>query len=432
MNKALLTLAAAVYSSVCLSQEIKSVSGKFSDGATGEYSYYEDEGGERVKHGYFYYERKGYNGVGSYGQNTLVQLSGNYKDGKPDSIWTEKYIEYRAGWTGATSHYDANQRKRILDGFVINNSTEVVEETIMKCGFSNGLPNGSYELKTYALKNGKSKKIKDVRATFKNGMLIGRYSYSSTEYQVTGNYDSLGFKQGMWTQVGSESTRNYAYVDSYIKSMSERRKNDGSLVKNYTNHKVKSIETILNKGYFPDTTGKDPSGYFFSLSIDPQMYEDDYMPIEIDALNKTKHLNIERVYKPQGANLFRKYSLLKTDSLVKNNILIGRWTSYIDSTTNIEVELKDFQENYYGYKLNGILHYNGKEFPFDQSVSLSDAERFKFNINVGDISGSAGEYEGDDGEIYQSKKIFLQFMDGYIVADLKVKRTEKSVILFKN
>lgn len=74
-------------------QTLKTYSGVY-EGGKATYTYYEDENGERVKHGKFSYSNvnKGI-GVGggmSVSYATTISASGNYKDGLKDGKWTYK------------------------------------------------------------------------------------------------------------------------------------------------------------------------------------------------------------------------------------------------------------------------------------------------------------------------------------------------------
>ena len=152
-------------------QTIKQYSGQFGAGS-GQYSYYEDQRGERIKHGKFFYVENSVQGIGTYSEKLNFSVSGNFKNGLHDGDWTEKYIQLRGGWTGALTHYDPVGRRYVLDGYTINNNKDIAVESIVKCHFSNGKLSGNYSSETFKMKDNKPVLEKSVKAQFYNGHLM--------------------------------------------------------------------------------------------------------------------------------------------------------------------------------------------------------------------------------------------------------------------
>lgn len=112
---------------VSVGQTLKTYSGLY-EGGRATYTYYEDENGERVKHGKFTYN-KGNKGIGvgsgsmrgvNVSYTTTVSASGNYKNGVKNGTWTYKNRTASGSYTFANFSAVINYVDGSMEGTLTN------------------------------------------------------------------------------------------------------------------------------------------------------------------------------------------------------------------------------------------------------------------------------------------------------------------------
>lgn len=157
---------------VSVGQTLKTYSGLY-EGGKATYTYYEDENGERVKHGKF-----------TYSYATTLSASGNYKDGIKDGKWIYK-----------------NKTT------VINYVDGSMEGTLTNAG------------KTFQMKNnritGRVKKIDNSR---------------DENLTISGQFDEEGFPDGTWTKSYESDGNLYIDTEKYVHGLliAKQRKNEST------------------------------------------------------------------------------------------------------------------------------------------------------------------------------------------------------------
>ena len=199
-------------------QTLKTYSGLYEDGKAA-YTYYEDENGERVKHGKYTYNRR--DAIATY------NVTGNYKDNRKDGKWTYKET--------------ANGNKvNITRMLVIDYANGAMEGGI---DFSIAGNNGSTYTKHYQMSHNRvigAISEKDKIAT------------SLPEaYALTGQFDNEGFPDGIWTQNYEKNGSHFIDTEKYV---------HGILVARQTKN---------------ESTGKIERSKFY---IDPQKFVAAYSP----------------------------------------------------------------------------------------------------------------------------------------------------------
>lgn len=180
ISTVLMTL--AVQASV--GQTLKTYSGLYEDGKA-TYTYYEDENGERVKHGTFSYN-KGNKGIGVGGgmavsYATTISASGNYKNGIKDGKWT--YKNKTAG--GSITFADFSAVVNYVDGRMdgpLNNSGTI------------------FQMKNNRI-TGHVKKVKKTQ---------------NEDWSLSGQFDEEGFPDGIWTKNYKSYGNLYVDTEKYV------------------------------------------------------------------------------------------------------------------------------------------------------------------------------------------------------------------------
>ena len=116
---------------VSVGQTLKTYSGLYEDGKA-TYTYYEDENGERVKHGKFTYNKTdkglGVGGGMAVSYATTISASGNYKNGMKDGKWICKFF-LCGNHSGFFSQKPSSDRvKALVVGYDEKNNIYKLEE----------------------------------------------------------------------------------------------------------------------------------------------------------------------------------------------------------------------------------------------------------------------------------------------------------------
>lgn len=169
---------------VSIGQTLKTYSGLYKNGKA-TYTYYEDENGERVKHGKFTYNKvdKGI-GVGG-GMNisyaTTISASGNYKNGVKDGTWTYKNKTAGGGITFADFSAVINYADGRMEG-TLNNAGTI-----------------------FQMKNNRiTGQVKKVMKT------------QNEDWTLTGQFDEEGFPDGTWTKNYKSYGNLYEDTEKYV------------------------------------------------------------------------------------------------------------------------------------------------------------------------------------------------------------------------
>ena len=204
----LFTLSMAAVSS--MGQTIKTYSGLYEDGKA-TYSYYEDENGERVKHGKFTYNKtqKGVGvGVGAIGGASISYTgtdfaSGNYKDGIKDGTWT-----YKSKVTGG---------KIVFGNFaaVINYVNGRMEGTL------------NYDGKIYQMKNNR---------------ITGQVKKSDEDWTISGQFDEDGFPDGTWTKKYQSGGNLYVDTEKYVHGLLIDKQTKNESTREITKYEFKYVD----------------------------------------------------------------------------------------------------------------------------------------------------------------------------------------------
>ncbi len=416
-------------------QEVKTYKGKFQNGS-GYYSYYEDSEGNRVKHGDFYYEKQGYMGIGSYGQNTLSVVSGKFKNGRNDGVWIERYIEFRAGWTGALSHWDENKRQYVLDGFTVNNNKDVDLETIMKCRFFDGKLDGAYELQTYKTRDGKPVLIESIKAKYGYGVLIGRFSLHNQNNKVNGKFDADGNLDSVWTNIEYKKIRQLTFDHGYMKSMVVRSKGEGILLHRFDNLKVNYFDSLPFWGFTEDTIENQEEDRNKQVIQIASNFKGDHLPIYTKPLEKTEFLNLDGTYNyhlTTASIPYRSFDGYTNDSILINHPMIATW-SYNDPTASMKFTMDSiWNEGHPYYLASGKFSYKDKIYKFNKvQIKLDDLYNRSIPFGTYDFVMDNNEAEVEDEE--KEERISLKFnvYEKVISAYVLIGKSEKSLFLFRD
>ena len=200
-------------------QTLKTYSGLYEDGKA-TYTYYEDENGERVKHGKYTYNRRDVI-IGTY------DVTGNYKNNRKDGKWTYK---------------------------VTGNGNNVKITRTLAIDYANGAMEGNINY-TSTTNNGN---VYTERYQMSHNRVIGtinekdKVATSLPEaYALTGQFDSEGFPDGVWTQNYEKDGSHFIDTEKYV---------HGVLVAKQTKN---------------ESTGKIERSRFY---IDPQKFVAAYSP----------------------------------------------------------------------------------------------------------------------------------------------------------
>lgn len=165
-------------------QTLKTYSGVY-EGGKATYTYYEDENGERVKHGKFSYSNvnKGI-GVGggmSVSYATTISASGNYKDGLKDGKWTYKNKTAGGGVVFSDFSVIVNYVDGRMEGTLTNKGT------------------------TFQMKNNRiTGQVRKVKKT------------QNEDWTMSGQFDEDGFPDGTWTKNYKSYGNLYVDIEKYV------------------------------------------------------------------------------------------------------------------------------------------------------------------------------------------------------------------------
>lgn len=168
-------------------QTLKTYNGPYEEGNV-TYTYYEDENGERVRHGKFTYTES-YPGISSF------TVTGSYKNGMKDGRWTFKDISRNRKETKILNLVDGN-----LEGYISKTTQE---------------RNSAAHTERYQMKNNR---------------LIGMVKMKDNNIDACGQFDDEGFPDGVWVNKykneydGSIITETEEYVHGVL--VSKQKKNE--------------------------------------------------------------------------------------------------------------------------------------------------------------------------------------------------------------
>jgi hypothetical protein len=221
-------------------QNLKTYSGEYENGQVDKgkavYTYYEDSKTlEYVKQGLFKYNLNVKDDYGTYSEN----ISGNYKNGKKDGLWN--YLISKTDYPSSSGSYFSGTIK-------------------LTANYTNGQPNGlwSYNCqlkhrdKTYnGWTNFVTNKPESVKASFKNGKLVGTISFiNSPEYadynNITGQFDQNGFLTGKWIFKNPENEKVLEIKNGILRSFVIREISSGQII----NKEIDDQEMTLLKDDF--------------------------------------------------------------------------------------------------------------------------------------------------------------------------------------
>lgn len=180
----ILTVLTTLAVQASVGQTLKTYSGLYEDGKA-TYTYYEDENGERVKHGKFTYSKAdkglGVGGGMAVSYATTMSASGNYKNGMKDGKWT--YKNKTAG--GSITFADFSADINYVDGRM--------EGTLSNAGV------------IFQMKNnriiGQVKKVKNTQ---------------NENWTMIGQFDEEGFPDGTWTKNYKSYGNLYVDTEKYV------------------------------------------------------------------------------------------------------------------------------------------------------------------------------------------------------------------------
>ena len=167
-----------------MGQTLKTYSGVY-EGGKATYTYYEDENGERVKHGKFSYNNvdKGI-GVGggmSVSYATTISASGNYKNGLKDGKWTYKNKTAGGGVVFSDFSVVVNYVDGRMEGSLTNEGT------------------------TFQMKNNRiTGQVRKVKKT------------QNEDWTMSGQFDEDGFPDGTWTKNYQSYGNLYVDTEKYV------------------------------------------------------------------------------------------------------------------------------------------------------------------------------------------------------------------------
>lgn len=176
----LMTLAAQA----SVGQTLKTYSGLYEDGKA-TYTYYEDENGERVKHGKFTYNKTdkgiGVGGGMAVSYATTISASGSYKNGMKDGKWTYKNKTAGGSITFANFSAVVNYVDGRMEG-PLNNSGAI------------------FQMKNNRI-TGQVKKVKQNQ---------------NENWSLSGQFDEEGFPDGTWVKNYKSYGNLYVDTEKYV------------------------------------------------------------------------------------------------------------------------------------------------------------------------------------------------------------------------
>lgn len=346
-------------------QSIKQYSGKIGAGS-GQYSYYENTDEERIKHGSFEYVEERFRGLSlKYTEKLNFIVKGNYKNGIKDGLWSETYIEYLGGYTGAVTKWDAIQQRHVIVDYLINDNNNIDAITKVRCNYLNGKLNGEYICEKYKLIDGKRVLVSSITAAFKEGVLTGKYASTEGKNKLLGEFDELGFLNGKWTETSTTELITSYFEHGYLKGYSKRSMPENIVVAKYDNLKVGVMDKVSSLGFTIDTAingnVKEYENNQYDVSIANYPFERIELPIALNAPNKTEYLKIENEYKfKEVIAVFTK----ETDNEFEGylaTIIQNERKSKADSSIYYTTEINNLKE--YSYSVNGkIRSYNDMSY----------------------------------------------------------------------
>lgn len=264
MKKFYLILVGLVFSLAIDSQTLQTYSGDFWKGKA-TYTYYENENEERIFHGKFSYTENPYRRVSN---NTTLNMTGNFKHGMRDGLWTYTITHKKASYSRIQKIADASP-----------SSTEVV-----KVHYKDGKLNGSIQ----CFEEGKLNKEKCFQ--MKDNHIIG--SVYNSEYNIRGYFDKDGCPDGDFVMEYDGMIFTETFWKGHLlleknknKTNGEiRREKHGMLFRNYTMgqkyYSMPEKEFIANYDSTTNTTIVDETKYelvfedegLISTLIEPYSY----------------------------------------------------------------------------------------------------------------------------------------------------------------
>ena len=167
-------------SQASVGQTLKTYSGLY-EGEQATYTYFEDENGERIKHGKFTYNKKN-NGVEAILDKIIPYTetkfaSGNYNNGVKEGKWT--YKSKIAGKDAVFSDFSVtiNYMNGRMEG-TLNNGGELFQ--------------------------------------MKNNRITGPVKKNNKEWNISGQFDEDGFPDGTWTKKYQSGGNLYVDTEKYV------------------------------------------------------------------------------------------------------------------------------------------------------------------------------------------------------------------------
>ena len=194
---------------VSVGQTLKTYSGLYEDGKA-TYTYYEDENGERVKHGKFTYSKTdkglGVGGGMAVSYATTISASGNYKNGMKDGKWI--YKNKTAGGSITFADFSA----------VINYVDGRMEGTLNNAGV------------IFQMKNnriiGQVKKVKKTQ---------------NENWTMIGQFDEEGFPDGIWTKNYKSYGNLYVDIEKYVHGLLVAKQTKNESTGEITRYEFKDV-----------------------------------------------------------------------------------------------------------------------------------------------------------------------------------------------
>ena len=191
-------------------QTLKTYSGLY-EGGKATYTYYEDENGERVKHGKFSFS-KGDKGIGvgggmSISYATTISASGNYKNGVKDGKWTYKNKTVGGGIVFADFSVVVNYVDGKMDGTLTN-------EGII------------FQMKNNRI-TGQVKKIEKTQ---------------NEDWTISGQFDEEGFPDGIWTKNYKSYGNLYVDTEKYVHGLLVAKQTKNESTGEITRYEFKGVD----------------------------------------------------------------------------------------------------------------------------------------------------------------------------------------------
>ncbi len=192
-------------------------------GINGSYSYYEDEGENRILHGAF---KVSYNTMCLDGRS-LIEICGNYNHGKRNGHWTIKDKNRKTGKDNPYYYYDFT--------------------------YKDGLLNGKFSFRD----NGYEMIGKCIEGSLSDTILFRKYSPFGTSVSFRGKVNNEGLPHGIWIEkneykgaIPMETTR--LYYNGCLVYRREKDLSSGKITYTYQVSNLIRIPSDLNK--IQDTT----------------------------------------------------------------------------------------------------------------------------------------------------------------------------------